>query len=172
MWKNNWDAIRAHYAKFAPKILAHRKDEWAIDPYAWDEGKGMIQMTPIEYNFWADAREANAILYPQWPACGYFLDFANPRAMVAIECDGAAYHRDKQADAKRQAVLETAGWCIYRISGRDCNTDFNEETRAASPSRKLMDRICAAHDISRTSPSTQTRRIGEVLKQRYDRGGQ
>ena len=151
MWKNNWDAIRAHYAKFAPKILAHRKDEWAIDPYAWDEGKGIINMTPIERNFWADARDAGAILYPQWPACGYFLDFANPVAKVAIECDGYAYHQDREKDAKRQAVLEAAGWTIYRISGRDCNDDYDEERHIESAGKRLIDRICRAHGITRAS---------------------
>ncbi len=30
-WINKWDAIRAHYADYGPEILAHRKDEWAID---------------------------------------------------------------------------------------------------------------------------------------------
>lgn len=150
-WNNNWRAIRAHYAEFGPEILAYRRDEWAIDPYQWDMGSGMIQMTPIEMNFWADARNANAVLYPQWPACGYFLDFANPVAKVAIECDGHAYHLDREADAKRQAKLEAAGWTIYRISGRECNMDYDEETHAESPGKVLIDRICADHGIKRMS---------------------
>ena len=150
-WINKWDAIRAHYADYGPEILAHRKDEWAIDPYAWDVGNGMIQMTPIEVNFWADARDAGAILYPQWPACGYFLDFANPVAKVAIECDGYAYHQDREKDAKRQAVLEAAGWTIYRISGRECNMDYDEETHTESPGKRLLDRICDRHGIKRVS---------------------
>lgn len=109
------------------------------------------QMTPIETNFWADARDAGAILYPQWPACGYFLDFANPVAKVAIECDGYAYHLDRESDAKRQAVLEAAGWTIYRISGRECNMDYDEETHTESPGKRLLDRICDRHGIKRMS---------------------
>lgn len=150
-WINNWNAVRAHYAECGPVIMAERKDEWAIDPYAWDEGKGIINMTPIERNFWADARDAGAILYPQWPACGYFLDFANPVAKVAIECDGYAYHQDREKDAKRQAVLEAAGWTIYRISGRDCNDDYDEERHIESAGKRLIDRICRAHGITRAS---------------------
>lgn len=150
-WINDWNAIRDHYVEHGPEILAYRRDEWAVDPYEWDMGKGIIQMTPIEYNFWSDARDVGAILYPQWPACGYFLDFANPVAKVAIECDGYAYHQDRESDAKRQAVLEAAGWTIYRISGRECNMDYDEETHTESPGKRLLQRICYDHGIKRMS---------------------
>lgn len=152
--QNDWAGIRKHYAMFGPKILAHRKNEWAVDAYSWDAGKKIIYMTPIEWNFWADARNANAIVYPQWPAQGYFIDFANPVARVGIECDGAAFHKDAARDALRQSHLEKAGWTIYRISGRDCNIDYNEETGEESPGKQLIDRICRDHDIKRVSGGT------------------
>ena len=56
----------------------------------------------------------------------YYLDFALPDHMVAIECDGAAYHtspRQKAADARRQRELEALGWTFVRFTGSEINTD-------------------------------------------------
>ena len=125
--KNKWNEIKRHYQQHSRWILSQPKNEWAIDPYLWDCGRQMIFMTPIEVNFWADCRDENLVLYPQYPACGYFMDFANPVAKVGIECDGQAYHTDKVADSYRQHLLESEGWTVYRITGRECNEDWREE---------------------------------------------
>ena len=144
---NNWAAIREHYRYHEPAILAERKDEWAIDPYAWDVG--MIHFTPIESWLWADLREHNAIVYPQYPVGRVFVDFANPRAKVAIECDGAAYHRDHARDRERDAELIRRGWSVYRISGSDCRTESDEETGAPGAAGLFVRRICQSHEIVR-----------------------
>lgn len=147
--KNNWGEIKRHYRLLSDRILKTPRNEWACDPYLWDAGMHMIFMTPIEENFWADCRDADLILYPQYPACGYFIDFANPVARVGIECDGRAFHMDKARDDHRQGVLEDNGWTIYRIGGRECNENWNEETGRPPFGRRLADHIGANHGIRR-----------------------
>lgn len=146
--QNHWDAIRRHYAWATPLIMAERRDEWALDPYAWCED-GMIRMTPIEEWLWADLRNANAIIYPQYPIGRYFVDFANPKAKVAIECDGAAYHTDWKKDAARDAELEAVGWTVHRITGSRCRTDSDEETGEPGYAGRFVRDICERHNIAR-----------------------
>lgn len=146
---HNWQMIFDYYEMMNPFILKEAKNEWGIDAYAWDTG--LITMTPIERWLWSDIREANAVMYPQYPACGVFLDFANPVAKVAIECDGHEYHLDKAKDAKRDAMLTKNGWKVYRISGSECMQDFDEENMESSAGAKLIAMICDRHGISRFS---------------------
>lgn len=149
---NDFNAIRDFYREMLPLIEASPKNDWAADPYAWSE---VIRMTHIEEWLWADIRQADVILYPQFPVGRFFVDFANPRAKVAIECDGRAYHLDKAKDAARDAELASMGWRVYRITGSDCFREFNEETRAPSPARKFIDDIAARHGIKRV-PSKES----------------
>lgn len=149
---NDFRAIREFYREMLPLIESSPKNDWAADPYAWSE---LIDMTPIEAWLWTDIRQADVILYPQFPVDRFFVDFANPRAKVAIECDGRAYHLDKAKDAARDAVLESLGWSVYRITGSDCAKEFNEETRTPSPARKFIDDIAQWHGIKRV-PSKES----------------
>jgi len=131
------------------EIMGAPKYFYGIDPYAWDEGRGIIRFTPIEQAIWNDIRTTDIVMYPQFPACGFFLDFANPRAKVAIECDGRAYH-DKEKDAARDGALAHSGWTIYRITGSDCVKNGTEDERGtyhASPGELLCRRIKIAHSI-------------------------
>lgn len=144
---NHWSLIAAFYKKHNPAILASPRNEWAIDPYAWDTPQPMIFMTPIEEAFWADVRQIGAVLYPQYPVAGVFLDFANPIAKVAVECDGAQFHKDKTKDADRDAMLASRGWTIYRLTGRECRQDFNEVTRELSAPAKLVQKLIQRHGI-------------------------
>lgn len=148
---NNWNAIRAFYREFTPLILQAPANEWAADPYEWDTG--IIFMTPIEAWFWSDIRACDAVLYPQYPVLNVFVDFANPKAKVAIECDGAAYHTDTAKDQERDQRLSAAGWSVYRIGGRLCRMDSDDETGAPSIPRLFMERICSRHGISRSGLS-------------------
>lgn len=143
---NNWNEIAKFYKQVNPLILAEKSNVWAIDPYAWD-GLG-ISFTPIETALWSDIRAASAVMYPQYPIHGMFVDFANPVAKVVIECDGAEFHKDKDRDAARDAILQSRGWAVYRITGRDCKTDFDEESMQQGASRKFIDDICAKHKIT------------------------
>lgn len=117
-------AIRAFYRRHARAIEADG-NEWFGDPYAWDCEAG-IKLTPIEWALWQDIRAEDAVLYPQFPVGRFFVDFGNPVARVAIECDGARWHQGKERDAARQAEIESLGWAVYRITGRDCLTDTEE----------------------------------------------
>ena len=162
--QNNWNAIKRHYAELSDRIKATPRNEWACDPYSWDAGKNMIFMTPIELNFWSDCRQADLILYPQYPACGYFLDFANPVSKVGIECDGRAFHMDKDREAKREGVLVRNGWKIYRIEGWQCNQEWDEETCRPPFGREMADFIGAFHGIKRREKqSSNPRHVGEFV---------
>jgi very-short-patch-repair endonuclease len=145
---NNWGSIRKYYDEMNKIILNEKSNDWAIDPYAW-EGSG-ISFTPIEAALWQDIREANAVFYPQYPIHGMFVDFANPVAKVVIECDGAEFHKDKAKDNARDVILQSRGWTVYRITGRDCNADFDEETMQKSVARRFIDNICNFHKVRRT----------------------
>lgn len=146
---NNWSAIRAHYAYHSPRILAAPKNEWAGDAYDWDDGQGIIYMTPIEAWLWGDIRAYDLVLYPQYPVGRFFVDFANPVAKVAIECDGAAYHQDKAKDAVRDRELLDLNWTVYRITGSDCRTECDEETGEPGNAGRFIRAIGDSHGIRR-----------------------
>jgi very-short-patch-repair endonuclease len=144
---NKWDAISRFYKHVTPLILNAKSNEWAIPPYEWEECDGIV-FTPIETALWHDIRAANAVMYPQYPIYGMFVDFANPVAKVAIECDGAEFHKDKARDAARDEILQSKGWMVYRITGRDCKTDFDEETKQEGNAKKFINEICKNHKVA------------------------
>lgn len=144
---HNWQLIFEYYEMMNPLILAEKKNEWGIDAYAWDTG--LITMTPIERWLWSDIRAVDLVVYPQYPVAGVFVDFANPKAKVAIECDGEAYHRDKEKDAARDSILRAHGWTVYRISGKDCRDGVGMEDEWNSKARKFINQIAAMHNIKR-----------------------
>ena len=45
----------------------------------------------------------------------YFVDFAIPEHKIAIECDGAYWHKDKKRDKIRQDRIEELGWTMLRF---------------------------------------------------------
>jgi len=144
---NDWSRIRAFYAQALPMIMSEERCEWAIDPYEWDNG--MLRMTMIEQWLWSDIRACGAIFYPQFPVGGVFVDFANPAAKVAIECDGKAFHRDEAKDAARDAKLRGLGWTVYRISGSDCRTEADPEAGKVGVAYQFVKQITERHRIGR-----------------------
>jgi len=142
---HNWQLISEFYAMFNGKIMAEKPSEWGIDPYAWDTG--LIRMTPIESWLWHDLRAVDVVVYPQYPVAGFFVDFANPKAKVAIECDGEFYHRDKSKDEMRDSKLRAAGWSVYRITGKDCRDGVGRD--GSSAARNFVERIASEHNIKR-----------------------
>lgn len=142
---NEWNRIREFYRTNLPAIMAEQKCEWGIAAYSWE---GMLRMTPIEAALWGEIRECNVVMYPQFPIGRFFVDFANPVARVAIECDGYEYHLDKVKDRARDAWLEENGWTVYRITGADCwATD--PETGSATKALEFIRNISETHRISR-----------------------
>lgn len=118
-----WRAIKAFY-DYNHESLLQSASEWGVSPYSWDLTG--LEMSPIEALLWGDIRSVGAVLYPQYPVAGFFLDFGNPAAKVAIECDGAMFHLDKEKDRKRDEKLRSLGWSVYRFSGRQCHEDTKE----------------------------------------------
>lgn len=167
-----FEAIKRHYADLAPVILSGRSDEWAVGAYAWDTPSSGIRLSPIEQLLWCDIRQQNIVMYPQYPVGRYFVDFANPVAKVAIECDGAAFHVDAAKDASRQRQIEALGWTVYRISGSDCvrneietEDDEGRVTVTSSPAWDFMAFIARNHAVKRLARKTEgPRPIGDVLQ--------
>lgn len=143
-----FSGLKEFYKLAEREIRAAGRNEWGIDPY---EVNWIPLFTPIEYGLWYDIRDCNAVLYPQYPVGRFFVDFANPVAKVVVECDGAAYHQDKAKDDARQREIESLGWKVFRITGRDCLSQFDEQEMKSSPSRMLIQRICDHYGISRNS---------------------
>lgn len=137
-------AIRGLYREFREGILAAGPREWGIDAYAAD---WPCMFTMIESALWCDIRAAGIVMYPQYPIKGYFVDFGNPCARVAIECDGRAFHQERAKDWQRQREIEAEGWTVYRITGRDCMTDSDPETGAAGDAGQFIARIARAHRL-------------------------
>jgi hypothetical protein len=121
----------------------------------WDE-KPMINMTPIEAWLWADIRECNAIFYPQYPVGRVFVDFGNPVAKVAIECDGAEFHKDWRKDEARDTELARMGWTVYRFPGWMCKTESDEDTGAPGKAMALMREITERHRLCRDHRARNT----------------
>ena len=144
---NNWNAIRSFYAAANSAIMGESSNEWGIDPYGWTGAE--INLTPIESWLWHDIRAVDLVLYPQYPVGGFFVDFANPKAKVAIECDGAEFHKDKDKDAMRDAKLRQLGWSVYRISGKACRDGVGCDTQEQSEARKFVRGIASRHNIQR-----------------------
>jgi very-short-patch-repair endonuclease len=112
-----WEAIRAFYRDAEAEIMAVETYQWGIDPYEVDWCR---YFTPIEFGLWQDIRAEGAVLYPQYPIGPYFADFANPKVRVVIECDGKAFHQDKEKDRKRDKWMKDRGWSVYRLTGKEC----------------------------------------------------
>ena len=141
---DRFEALREFYAAFDVVIHRAGKNNRGMGAYTVD---WLSVFTPIEYALWHDIRNHSCVMYPQYPVGRYFVDFANPVARVAIECDGAAWHQDYEKDAQRQRDIEAMGWTVYRITGRDCKTDFDEVNHVPGKASQFVKRITELHDI-------------------------
>lgn len=92
--------------------------------------------SPFESEVIEALRGLNYEIEPQVGTAGYFIDMAvrDPdypgRYLLAIECDGAAYHSSRSArdrDRLRQGVLEGLGWTFHRIWSTDWFRNRKEE---------------------------------------------
>lgn len=115
-FKARFDALKNFYDGARAEIAACPYG-WGVDPraIAWAR-----VFSPIELAMWEALRSQRVWVYPQFPIGRYFADFAHPAAGLVIECDGAAFHRDRQRDRERQKSIEEMGWSVMRITGRDC----------------------------------------------------
>lgn len=121
-------AIRANYRRHQAMVDAGLSDWFDGDPY--EVGDWLQIFTPIEYALWQDIRCYGLDLWPQLPVGRFFVDFGNPVAKVAIECDGKQFHMDKAKDAARDQELEAMGWEVIRIPGWQCNARILDRDEA------------------------------------------
>ncbi len=120
-----FNAIRSNYKRKQDMADAGLSEWYHDDPY--EIADWQVLFTPIERALWHDIRSMGLDLWPQFPVSKYFVDFGNPVAKVAVECDGAEWHQDKAKDAARDAALVALGWRVYRLPGWEC---MGEKPRA------------------------------------------
>lgn len=128
--------IRAAYASHQKRVDQGLASWFFDDPYGIADW--VMIFTPIEAAAWSDIRAAGLPLWPQLPVGKFFVDFGNPVAKVALECDGAAWHQDTSKDEARDRELRKMGWRIYRATGRVCKVDFErpEDWDALTPEQR------------------------------------
>lgn len=119
-WQDRFAMFKHNYRVKAALVDAGRESWLKGDPYAIADWPSLF--TPIEAALWVDIRCAGLAMWPQLPVGRYFVDFGNPVARVAIECDGAKYH-DAQKDAARDAEMSRLGWTVLRIPGWRCKKE-------------------------------------------------
>ena len=99
---------------------------------------GKAADSPFETEVIRALRDLNYDIEPQVGTAGYFIDMAvrDPdkpgRYLLAIECDGAAYHSSRSArdrDRLRQGVLEGLGWIFHRIWSTDWFRNQQQEIK-------------------------------------------
>lgn len=122
-WKDRFAMFKHNYKVKAAMVDAGRESWLHGDPYAIADWPSLF--TPIEAALWVDIRCAGLAMWPQFPVGRYFVDFGNPVARVALECDGASFH-DANKDAARDAELNTLGWTVLRIPGWRCKKEAPE----------------------------------------------
>ncbi|RYF30674.1 MAG: DUF559 domain-containing protein [Comamonadaceae bacterium] len=142
---NKWQVIDDFWGRWLEHIEKAGSTNWGAAPmdFAW------IELTPIERALFEEMRNLNMVFYPQWPVAGVFVDFANPVAKIAIECDGKAFHRDQAKDAERDSRLADLGWIVYRLPGWACHAECDEEKELFSASQLVLREICARHPVQR-----------------------
>lgn len=117
--------------------------------------------SPFEEDVYDFLKRKGYKLHIQVGASGYRIDMAvihpaiEGRYVLAIECDGAAYHSSKTArdrDRLRQEVLETKGWKFYRIWSTSWINDNSKEKEALVAA--VNEAISSYSENSRYSPTT------------------
>lgn len=115
-------ALKRYYLANEKEIIANPFRWVSSYPCDW---KNIF--TPIEYDAWCAIRsKGRIVLYPQYPALNFHIDFANPGLKIGVELDGKHFH-NAERDRARDRQLAKAGWKIYRISGTEMSrTNYKE----------------------------------------------
>lgn len=149
-WRDRFAMFRHNYRVKAALVEAGRSSWLRGDPYAVADWPSLF--TPIEAALWVDIRCAGLAMWPQFPVGRYFVDFGNPAAKVAIECDGAKFH-DAQKDASRDAELNKLGWTVLRVPGWRCkkeapDLDFDMSDEEEEERRQFINECTPAFEIA------------------------
>jgi very-short-patch-repair endonuclease len=125
--------------------------------------------SPFETEVIDALRDLGHSVEPQVGTAGYFIDLAvrDPdrpgRYLLAVECDGAAYHSSRSArdrDRLRQGVLEGLGWTFHRIWSTDWFRNRAQELQ------RVVEAIQAAKaqaDQSAPPPTPAEPRVEHVI---------
>jgi very-short-patch-repair endonuclease len=112
-----WEILREHYTRELPNILREAERDlhmWAVPPYVFD-----WRFNRNEKAVWGDIRRREAmVMYPEFPALNYFVDFGHPYLRIAIEADSRKYH-ERQRDIERDRRLYEIGWKVFRSPYRE-----------------------------------------------------
>ncbi|MHC8335991.1 DUF3320 domain-containing protein [Pseudomonas sp. LB3P25] len=124
------------------------------------EETGKATDSPFEDEVIRALRDLDYQVEPQVGTAGYFIDLAvrDPefpgRYVLAVECDGAAYHSSRSArdrDRLRQGVLEGLGWNFHRIWSTDWFRNPRQEIiRTVAAIEAARERIANRRKISAT----------------------
>lgn len=123
-----FNRIKHNYRRKQAMVDAKLDDWFRSDPYEVAYWPALF--TPIEESLWSDIRRWSLDLWPQLPVGRFFVDFGNPVARIAVECDGLEWHKDKAKDCRRDQALGEMGWTVVRIPGYQCNTEILSESEA------------------------------------------
>lgn len=124
-WRARLNAIKAYYDFVQPEFALVKPWQWAYDPYEVD---WPMLFTPIEAALWCDIRSLGVPFYPQYPVELHggrvvYADFANPQRKIAIECDGKAFHANRERDSERDDAMGREGWKVFRFTGSECRSE-------------------------------------------------
>lgn len=91
---------------------------------------GEFWMSPIEAQLYEAMRHEGLDPVPQYCVEGYYVDFAFPDVMIAVEADGREFHSGerRQRDKKRDWIIRRAGWTVKRFYG---DTIYNRAANCA-----------------------------------------
>jgi hypothetical protein len=112
-----FNQIAQNYRSYQKQVDAGLASWMHGDPYQIADWVTLF--SPIEYDAWCEIRGYGAPLWPQLPVGKFFVDFGNPVAKIALECDGKEFH-DPIKDRERDATLATMGWRVFRVTGAEC----------------------------------------------------
>ena len=94
--------------------------------------------SPIETKLLEAFYRAGLEPVQQYGIAGYVVDFAFPRARLAVEADGHDYHQDEAREKRRDEAIRRAGWHIVHFRGstiwRDPDTCVRSVYRLARSS--------------------------------------
>jgi very-short-patch-repair endonuclease len=91
--------------------------------------------SPIERRLYKGLINNQLYPVPQYPVGRYRIDLAFPYQMIAIECDGKAYHstpKQKAHDRKKDKFLQSKGWTVLRFTGSRIHRDLSGVVRKIS----------------------------------------
>lgn len=85
-------------------------------------------MTKEERRLWYDCLKRLPVAFHRQKVIGqYIVDFYCAQAKLVIELDGSQHYEDKniEADARRDAYLQSLGLMVKRYSNTDINKQFD-----------------------------------------------